>query len=150
MRHFSIITAATLLFALASCDKEDTWQKMVPLNAKEIKVSANSTETISTSKKGTLTITDILLTDTINKQTFSVYNPTTDTVVVDMNGRDAGRVIYRDGGIERVVIDGWVEITKASKSSFVVKGIGNNEGHGYTMQVGVSRAKYTHTHVLIH
>lgn len=123
---------------------------MVPLNTKEVNVSANSTETISTGKKGTLTITDILLTDTINGQAFSVYNPTSDTVVVDMDGRDAGRVIYRDGTIEKVVIDGWVEITKTSKSSFAVKGIGNDEGHGYTMQVGVSRAKYTPTHVLIH
>lgn len=107
------------------------------------------TETISTSKKETLRITDILLKDTINKQTFSVYNPTTDTVVVDMNGRDAGRVIYHDGNIEKVVIDRWVEITKTSKSSFTVKGIGNNANYGYKMQVGVSRAKYTPSHILI-
>lgn len=149
LRKMALIVASSPFLLLASCDNEDTWQKMVPLNKNEVKVSANSTETISTSKKGTLKITDILLRDTINKQTFSVYNPTTDTVVVDMNGRDAGRVIYHDGNIEKIVIDGWVEITKTSKSSFTVKGIGNSSNYGYTMQVGVSRAKYTPSHILI-
>lgn len=125
-RKTALIAASASLLLLVGCEKDDPAMKLLPLNKWELKVVSDSTESIYATEKNSIELKGLTLIDTLNAKEVTPDDPSgasDTTVMINLDGSDVGHIIYKDGEIESAEIYGWARISRASKSSFDVRGL---------------------------
>lgn len=144
LRKMALIVASSPFLLLASCVSDDSYGiKLLSLNKRDVKVVSDSTERIYATKNVHINLRWLTLTDTINSKevTPDRLNRTSDTVKIDLDGNNVGRIIYKNDDIESVEIYGWTKISRASKSAFNVQGL-KGQNPPYVLDMSFTSKRY--------